>query len=187
MNRLLSRVFVHPIEGTAPRIVELTEEILVAGMSMETNIKSIYRDVPRLAKQHETFKENSPVPNRKEPWAFVAVSLDYDEATGTFTYLVGDVVTSFDGLPSGLLPFKIPSMTYAVFPIRPRNRFGWGIAIGSAKEYAYGTWMKISEHEQGRVIDDFEYHDERSIRKRDPEIDLYVCIQPRKEPIKEAG
>jgi predicted transcriptional regulator YdeE len=27
------------------------------------------------------------------------------------------------------------------------------------------------------VIDDFEYHDERSLRKSDPEIDLYVAIQ----------
>jgi predicted transcriptional regulator YdeE len=101
--------------------------------------------------------------------------------------VLGDVVTTFENLPPGLVEFQIPAMKYAVFPIRPKNRFGWGVAIGSAKRYAYGTWLPNSEYEQGRVIDDFEYHDERSTRAKSPEIDLYICIRRREQPTQEAG
>jgi predicted transcriptional regulator YdeE len=180
LNRLLSFIFPHPMEGVVPEIVQLPDEILVAGVAMETNTRSIQRDIPRLAKELESCKQGPPVPDRREPWAFIAASWDYDEESGAFRYMMGDVVTSVTRLPQGLQPFRVPAVTYAVFPIRPRNRFGWGVAIASAKEYIYGTWMKTSEFEPGGVIDDFEYHDERSTRKKAPEIELYVCIKPRR-------
>lgn len=182
MNRLLSRFFIHSIEGTQPRIVRLDEPIRVAAMSVATDTKRIYRDVPKLAGRYEEYKELHGIPNRTDPWAFVAVSLEFDEGTGSFTYMLGDVVNSFEGLPSELRAFEIPVHRYAVFPIRPKNRFGWGFAIGSAKEYAYKRWLPSSEYEQGRVIDDFEYHDARSARRRGPEIDLYVCIKRKSGP-----
>ena len=37
--------------------------------------------------------------------------------------------------------------------------------------------MPKSGYEPAGVIDDFEYHDERGTRKRNPEIDLYVAIK----------
>jgi predicted transcriptional regulator YdeE len=75
--------------------------------------------------------------------------------------------------------FEIPAIKYAIFPVRPRNRFGWGLAIANAKGYAYTVWLPASGYEPAGVIDDFEYHDERSTRKQNPEIDLYVAVKPR--------
>lgn len=179
MNRFIASLFTHSMEGTVPRMVVLENPIRLAAMSIETDTKRVYRDVPRLGKRYSRFKRRVDIPNRKEPWAFAAVSRDYDQATGVFSYSLGDVVTDFDGLPPGLQALEIPPATYAVFPVRPKNRFGWGIAIGSVKRYAYETWLPASEFEQGGIIDDFEYHDERSTRAKDPEIDLYVCVKDR--------
>ena len=105
------------------------------------------------------------------------MSKDFDKESGTFTYIIGDVVTSLEEIPAGLLSFEIPAIKYAVFPVRPKNRFGWGVAIGNAKRYAYDVWLPNSEYEPAGAIDDFEYHDERSLRKGSPEIDLYVAIR----------
>jgi AraC family transcriptional regulator len=79
--------------------------------------------------------------------------------------------------PEGMTAFEIPALTYAVFPVRPRNKAGWGMAIANAKGYAYTAWLPKSGYEPAGVIDDFEYHDERSTRERSPEIDLYVAIK----------
>jgi AraC family transcriptional regulator len=78
-----------------------------------------------------------------------------------------------------MLVFEIPAITYAIFPVRPRNRLAWGMAIANAKGYAYTAWMPTSGYEPAGVIDDFEYHDERSRDPRRPAIDLYVAIKPR--------
>lgn len=182
MNNLIARMLAHPIEGSAPTITEIAHPILVAGMSMSTDVRRIYRDVPKLAKRFEAFKQAHKVPNRREPWGFAAVSRGFDKATGGFSYALGDVVTSFENLPQGLEAIEIPAMTYAVFQVRPRSRFGWGVAIARAKAYAYDTWLPDSGYQPGRLIDDFEYHDDRSTRARDPEIDLHICIRRREGP-----
>jgi predicted transcriptional regulator YdeE len=172
----VTRLLAHEIRGTEPRIVELPEPLFVVGLSMETSVSQVRRDVPTLADQYRRFKLEHEVLNRRHPWAFVAVSKDFDPSTGSFWYMVGDVVTGFDAVPRELEVFEIPAIKYAVFPVRPRNRFGWPIAIAGAKRYAFTEWLPDSGYEPAGVIDDFEYHDERSTRKRNPQIDLYVAI-----------
>jgi AraC family transcriptional regulator len=174
---ILMKFLVHDLTGYEPRIVQLHEPIVIMGMSMDTTLKRIYRDVPALVRKFEDLKRAHPIPNRKEPWAFAAVSKDFDPAAGTQTYIMGDVVTSTEGMPAGLISFEIPALSYAVFPVRPKNRLGWGPAIANAKGYAYTVWMPNSGYEPAGVIDDFEYHDERGTRRRNPEIDLYVAIK----------
>jgi predicted transcriptional regulator YdeE len=49
------------------------------------------------------------------------------------------------------------------------------------KRYAYTVWLPNSGYELAGAIDDFEYHDERSTRKNDPEIDLYVAIRQKRK------
>jgi AraC family transcriptional regulator len=180
MANLLMRLFVNDLTGYEPRIVELEKPITIIGMSVDTTLKSIYRDVPRLGKQFKELKDSAPIPNAKEPWGFAAVSRGYDPATGAMTYMMGDVVTGAAEVPEGMSAFEIPAITYAVFPVRPKNKRGWGMAIANAKGYAYTVWLPKSGYEPAGVIDDFEYHDERSTRERNPEIDLYVAVK-RKE------
>jgi len=179
ITSFVTRLFAHDIRGTKPRIVDLPEPMLIVGLSMETSVSQVRRDVPALADQYRHFKLEHGVPNLRQPWAFVAVSRSFDPSTGSFWYMVGDVVTSFDAVPRELETFEIPAIKYAVFPVRPRNRFGWPVAIAGAKRYAFTEWLPDSGYEPAGVIDDFEYHDERSTRKRNAQIDLYVAIKAR--------
>ena len=179
MRRILAALFAHPTNRIEPRIVELEHPMMIVGMSVETNLKTIYRDVPALGKRFRAYKQRHAIPSLKQPWAFAAVSKDFDERTGTFTYLMGDVVTRLEQLPPELTAFEIPALTYAVFPVRPKNRLGWGIAIGNVKQYAYRVWLPKSRYEAAKVIDDSEYHDERSTRKANPEIEMWVAVKER--------
>ena len=175
-NALMS-FFAYDIDGVQPRIVELEQPIKAMGMAVDTDVKRIYRDVPLLGKQFEKYKQTHEIPSKIHPWAFAAVSKGFDKAKGTFSFVIGDVVTIIDKLPAGLMSFEIPAIKYAIFPVRPKNRFGWGMAIANAKRYVYTVWLPKSEYEPAGVIDDFEYHDERSVRRSKPEIDLYVAIR----------
>ena len=172
---IFEQFFAHDITTTTPRIVDLEEPIQIIGMGVDTNLKTVYRDIPALGQQFA--KQKSQIPNKKSPWGFAAVSKGFNETAGTFTYFMGDRVTTTEQVPNGLKAFEIPVGKYAVFPIRPKNRFGWPIAIASAKKHIYTTWLPNSNYEHTGVIDDFEYHDERSTRKNNPEIDLYVAIK----------
>jgi len=179
MANLLKRLLVEDLTGYQPRIVDLERPITIIGISVDTTLKRIYRDVSALGRQFKELKQAHPIPNKKEPWGFAAVSRGYDPATGAMTYMMGSVVTSAAEVPEGMAPFEIPAIKYAVFPVRPKFKAGWGLAIANVKGYAYGTWLPGSAYGPAGVIDDFEYHDERSERKRNPEIDLYVAIKPR--------
>jgi predicted transcriptional regulator YdeE len=174
---LFEKLFAHDITSVTPRIVNLEQLILIVGMGIDTNIKNIYRDVPALGKRFRQYKLSHEIPNKKIPWGFAAVSKGFDKDKGTFSYFIGDCVTNIERLPAELTSFEIPSLKYAVFPIRPKNRFGWSIAIASAKRYIYNIWLPKSDYEPAGIVDDFEYHDERSVRKNNPEIDLYVAIK----------
>lgn len=173
--KVLSLLLAHDVEE--PRIVMLEQPIKIVGMGIDTDARSVYRDVPRLGKQFERYKEAHEIPHKKQPWGFAAVSQGFDREKQTFSYTMGDVVTSFDRAPEDLTACEIPPGTYAVFSVRPKNRFGWGIAIANVKRYAYEVWLPESGCAPAGTIDDFEYHDERSRRKKDPEIDLYVAVK----------
>lgn len=165
------------VNNPEPKIVVLEKPIQAVGLGTKTSIRSVFRDIPKLGKQYKQIKDQGAIPNRKNPWAFVAVSKDYDEKTQRWEYIMGDVVTTFDNTPQNLVSFTIPAGTYAIFPIRPRNKFVWGLTISKVKQYAYDRWLASSKYEQAGL--DFEYHDERSVAKK-PEIDLYIAIQEKK-------
>jgi predicted transcriptional regulator YdeE len=84
-------------------------------------------------------------------------------------YLMGDVVTDFNNVPQGLITFQIPVNNYAVFSIRLKFGFLWGIVIGKTKKYIFNEWF----------LGDFEYHDTKSIGKN-PSIDLYVPVKEKR-------
>jgi AraC family transcriptional regulator len=176
VERLLARWLVHDIEGIEPRIVTLEAPIQVVGLTMATDLARARRDVARMGRNYLAIQQRFEIPDRKVPWGVVAIRKDLDRAAGSFTYMVGDVVTSLERVPEGLVGFEIPAATYAVFPVRSRNRLGWGLAVNRAKKYAYESWLPRSPYRPGGAVDDFEYHDERCVRKPNLEIDLYVAV-----------
>lgn len=163
-----------------PKIVTLEEPIKMAGVSIRTTQKSIFKDAVTLGKEYKSIKDKGIIQNKRTPWQFVAISKDFigDES---WEYLMGDVVTNFENIPLSLKTFEIPPKSYAVFTIRPKSRFAWGISIGRMKKYIYTEWIKNSDYElDNNVVGDFELHDERSEQKN-PEIDLYVAVKKRNE------
>jgi len=164
------------IEKVQPRIVTLSEPIKMVGVSTRTGMKTIFRDAARLGQEYKRVKDANLIPNKKQPWGFVAVSRDF-HGMESWEYLMGDVVDCFDCVPEGLKSFEIPAMTCAVFPIRPKNKYMWGPAIGLTKKYIFNEWLPNSNYEaDNSILGDFEYHDERSLGPN-PEIDLYVAVK----------
>jgi predicted transcriptional regulator YdeE len=180
MTSILLRLFTENLEGFEPEIKRLKEPIRILGMTTDTNMSTIYRDVPALGKKFNEYKKTRPIPAKQEPWGFAAASKGFDRKSGAFSYTLGDVVTSLERVPDGLVGFEIPAGLYAAFPVRPKNRFGWGPAIANVKKYAYGKWLPRTKYEPAGTIDDFEYHDDRSVRKQHPQIDLYVAIREKR-------
>ena len=159
-----------------PEIVTLEYPIRFVGLAIHTDVRRVYRDAAMLGHEYSRYKENHPIPSLREPWAFVAYSKDFDEETKSWQYIMGDVVTSLDSVPAGLSGYEIPASTYAVFPIRPRFKFLWGLQIARTKRHVFSKWLPNSGYESTGC--DFEYHDERSLGKR-PSINLYVAIRER--------
>ncbi|MBN1438658.1 MAG: effector binding domain-containing protein [Anaerolineales bacterium] len=180
MANILMRLFTEDLEGFEPEVRDLKDPIRILGMAADTTMSRIYQDAPALGKRFSEFKKSHPIPSKKEPWGFTAVSQGFARESGAFTYLMGDVVTDLDRVPAGLTGFEIPAGLYAVFPVRPKNRFAWGLAIANVKRYAYGKWLPRSGYDPAGTVDDFEYHDERSLRKRNPQIDLYVAVRAKR-------
>ena len=164
-----------------PKIVKLDEPIKLIGLDIQTNDTAIYRDVARVyeefteKKKKKKKKKKNPIPNLKQPWASINISKDYNPATKIFTYIVGDVVTKVDSIPKRLKYFEAPAITYAVFRIKPKSKFAWGITMGRMKRYIYTEWLPQSGYTTSAIIGDFELHDDRSLGKN-PEISLYVGL-----------
>jgi AraC family transcriptional regulator len=167
------------IDKTEPQIVKIDEPIKLIGLEITTNDKDIYKDVGRVASNFNEIKKDHPVPHLKQPWASINISKDYDIETKEFKYIVGDVVTDAGSIPDGLHYYEVPALTYAVFPIRPKSKFAWGITMGRMKRYIYTGWLPESGYEPSEIIGDFELHDDRSLGKN-PEINLYVALKEKK-------
>jgi AraC family transcriptional regulator len=173
---LLFDFLVGMLEKVEPKIVHLNEPIKMIGVSTRTGMKTIFKDAGRLGQEYKKIKDANLIPNKKQPWGFVAVSKDF-QGMESWEYLMGDVVNCLDVLPEGCKSFEIPAMTYAVFPIRPKSKFSWGLTIGLTKKYIFSEWLPNSKYEaDSSILGDFEYHDERSLA-RNPEIDLYIAIK----------
>jgi len=176
---LLFYLLIGPFEKSEPVIVTLKEPIKMIGVSTRTGMKTIFKDAARLGQEYRKIKDQNLITDKRSPWAFVAISKDF-QGTESWDYLIGDVVNTLGQVPAGLKAFEIPATTYAVFPIRPNSRFSWGITIGWMKKYIYTEWLPNSKYEaNSSTLGDFEYHDERSLGKK-PEIELYVAIKEKR-------
>lgn len=173
---ILYMTLIGNIDKKEPQIVKLDHPIKLIGLDINTNDTAIYQDVGRVYEKVKELKEKNPIPHLKEPWASVNISKDYNPETRTFTYIVGDVVTEADSIPEGLKYFEVPAITYAIFPIKPKSKFAWGITMGRMKRYIYAEWLPQSGYSPSEQIGDFELHDDRSLGKK-PEVSLYVGLK----------
>ncbi len=173
---VLHFVLIGNIDKSDPKVVKLNKPLQFIGLAVHTSDNDIYKDVGKVVAEFNRFKETNPILFKKEPWAFVAVSQDYNKETRTFTYIVGDVVTKIDSIPEGLQAYEIPALIYAVFPIRPKSKIVWGITMGRMKRFIYTEWLPGSGFELSDIFGDFELHNDKSLGKN-PEINLHVALR----------
>ncbi len=164
------------IDKSEPKIITLDEPIHIIGLEINTDDKNIYKDVGKLAGKFNDIVNKNPVPNKKEPWARLNVSKDYNPEKRTFKYIIGDAVTKVESIPEGLKSYEIPAVTFAVFRIQAKSKFAWGITMGRMKRYIYTEWLPKSDYKASDIFGDFELHDDRSLGKN-PEINLYVAVK----------
>ncbi|MBN1118618.1 MAG: effector binding domain-containing protein [Bacteroidales bacterium] len=157
------------------KIITLEKPIDVIGLEIKTSDTDIYKDVSKVSKKFNALKAEHPIPHLKEPWQSINISNNYNEQTREFTYIVSDAVTKVDNIPEGLTHYEVPAINYAVFPIRPKSKFAWGITMGKMKSYIFREWLPASGYKPSPLIGDFELHDERSLGKH-AEIQLYVGL-----------
>ncbi len=173
-------IFIGNIDRSEPEILKLDKPIQIIGLEINTTDKDIYRDVGKVANEFNNIVNRNPVPNKREPWARLNVSKDYNQKTRTFKYIIGDIVTSTEGIPDGLQAYEIPALTFAVFRIKPKSKIAWAITMGRMKRFIYTEWLPRSGHEASDIIGDFELHDDRSLGKN-PEIELFVALKEQKD------
>lgn len=157
-----------------PEIVEVGEPIKAIGLSVQTGMKSVFKDVTDILKKYMSYKDQYGIPNQKEPWEYVSLSKNFNEYK-TWDYLTGHVVSDINNVPEVFVSFEIPAGTYAVFQIRPRYKFLLGLAIGKTKKYIYSNWFLKSKYEFAGL--EFEYNDEKLFKENPHFIDLYVAVK----------
>lgn len=49
--------------------------------SIKTSVKTVFKDIPGVGRRYKKYKDKNGIPNRKEPWSFIALSKNYEEET----------------------------------------------------------------------------------------------------------
>jgi len=160
-----------------PTIIKQDAPIFALGAGMDTSDSRIMKDAPALGKRLTEARRSHPF-EAKRPRLFVAVTSDYDEASGSYRYAMGDVVESPDGALPGLEVITVPAGTYAAFTVRPMFGFLWGPAIGRTYALAYGRWLPASPWRSAPdPVSHYEYHDERAARKFGAEMEIRLRVE----------
>ena len=148
-------------------IVEIieTEDIqTVYGLWLNSNDKTISKDIQKLTRQYYEIIKN------KKIFPFYVLSKDYDEKTKNFKLFIGGIIEN-----NGLEKIVLEKGFYAKIKIKPKLGFVWGMAIGEAKRYFYTKWIKENKNIQIYNME-YEFHTEKSILKN-PFIEIYFSIK----------
>jgi predicted transcriptional regulator YdeE/ubiquinone/menaquinone biosynthesis C-methylase UbiE len=165
------------ITGIKPKITRLNAPIQAIGISINTCFNKASIEIDQLCRRYLKDNISNIIPNKKSPGVFITATKNYHPTEKTFTYFLGDEVTSISEIPEGLIDFEVPSLSYVVFTVRPNGSNDWTRAITDMKNYIYEYWFPNSHYEKAKVINEFELYDERSKSPKNPEMDIFVAIQ----------
>ena len=122
---------------------------------------------------HESLAHH--IPNCKTPGNTYCVYTDYEsDASGEYTYFIGEEITHVADIPEGLTQLVIPEQTYAKFTNGPAPMPA--VCINAWQE----IWNMTPNDMGGQrtYIADFELYDERAQDHQRVELDIYIGIQP---------
>ncbi|OFX79061.1 MAG: hypothetical protein A2X12_07620 [Bacteroidetes bacterium GWE2_29_8] len=177
MKYFLLKLFrLNKYKGSPPEIIEIDKPIKVLGVSKRTNKKTVLKDVAELSDRYKNAKSKKLIKYKKEPWAFVVISKNFDKKD-SWDYIIGDVVANESNFDNDLTYFEIPPSNYAIFKITFSSRLNLRDNISSTKNYFYKKWLPYSSYRHDdSALSDFELHDIRCLDKKNPEIELWFPI-----------
>lgn len=105
--------------------------LLIHTTPMAPEIPQLWEQfVPRMAE----------IAHEAEPGVTYGLMGHYDQETGMFDYMAGNVVEKVADLPAGMTRWEVPANTYAVFETTLPT-------IGEAFGYIYNTWLPTSGYQ----------------------------------------
>ncbi len=114
------------------------------------------------------------IQNRQNPGVTYSVYTNYaSDASGEYTYFIGEVVTDLTDAPQGLTAIHIPQQRYVKFTNGPAKMPD--VCIQAWRD----IWQMTPSDLGGEraYIADFEIYDERAQDPAHTELDIYVGIQ----------
>ncbi|HYE81960.1 MAG TPA: AraC family transcriptional regulator [Clostridia bacterium] len=118
-------------------------------------------------------KLRDAIPDKIDPVTELGMSMEHDE-DGSFSYVIGFEVSSFDNVRRNMVKKTIPEATYAVLTIKGDDSRLIQEKIGEAWDYFFVHWLPGSGYKQAPSAN-FEVYDERTTRAGF-EIDIYIPI-----------
>ncbi len=152
--------------------------IHLAGITTRTNNKNELegKNGKILACIQKYFGESlsEKIPSRKNPGTTYCVYSEYEsDFNGEYNYFIGEEVSSFDSIPSGLKTMIIPAQSYIKFTNGP------GPMPNVVQEAWHQIWRMSPEDLGGKrnYVADFEVYDKRASDQRNVVLDIYIGIQ----------
>lgn len=157
--------------------IELPERKLVGITARTDNAAEMNTNTSKIGStMHRFFTENisAKILHKKYPGKVMAVYTNYEsDANGKYTYVIGEEVTSFEGIAEGLETITIPAQRYAKFT---SNK-------GGIPQVIIELWQQIWQMSSANLggerayIADFEVYDERSQDPQNAIIDIYIGVK----------
>ena len=155
------------------------QEIKLVGLTARTNNKNEGNPqtskIGALAGRFWSQNIADQIANRKNPGVTLSVYTEYDSNEhGDYTYFIGEEVSSFENIPSGLQQFTIPAAQYQKFTT-PSGKMP-DVVISAWQQ----IWKMTSDDFEGdrAYIADFEVYDQRAIDPANTSLDIYIGIKP---------
>lgn len=152
-------------------------EIKLVGLTARTNSKNEMNPqtskIGELAGRFWSQNIGALILNRKNPGVTYSVYTNYDsDEHGDYTYFIGEEVSSFENIPSGLQQLTISASKYQKFTT----------SAGKMPEVVINAWQQIwkmsAEDFGGKraYVADFEVYDQRASDPANAILDIYIGI-----------
>lgn len=159
---------------------ELTNknEMILVGLKIRTNneneMSSQTAKIGEISSRFWNQNIASQILHRKNPGVTLSVYAEYESNEhGDYTYFIGEEVSSFADIPSGLEKLTIPAAKYQKFTT----------PVGQMPDVIIDAWEKIwemseSDFEGKRAyLADFEVYDHRANDSSQTSLDVYIGIE----------
>ncbi|MFZ4116108.1 MAG: GyrI-like domain-containing protein [Chthoniobacterales bacterium] len=160
------------------KTIIILPSIKLLGITARTN--NAHEATPAKAKISPTleryFQDQIPqkITHRKNPGVTYSVFTAYEsDATGDYTYFLGEAVTTFQDAPTDLEQLTIPEQTYAKFTTNS----------GPMPQVCIAAWQEVWKMTpetlggQRSYFADFEIYDDRALDPKNTVLDIYIGIK----------